>query len=174
LTFDGTTADYGATVIGSNGFDMNGLLHEMLHAYPVAGSSMPHGRSAFLPGQDSPADYRDPYDVMSAFNNYTDGTGPWGPQAGNLGAAVRELAGFMPDDRRLDYVPDEKCVCYRNTTLTLRSYNTKSDPTKPTLGTIEHDAFHARIWGGLHFRTAMEDAYAIGHEAANEILGKLH
>ena len=44
----------------------------------------------------------------------------------------------------------------------------------PTLSAIEHDAFHARIWGGLHFRTAMEDAYAIGHEAANEILGKLH
>ena len=121
LTFDGTTAAYGATVIGSNGFDMNGLLHEMLHAYPVAGGSMPHGRSAPAPGQASSADYRDPYDVMSAFNNYADGTGPWGPQAGNLGAAVRELAGFMPEHRRLDYVPDEKCVCYRNTTLTVRS-----------------------------------------------------
>ena len=60
-----------------------------------------------------------------------------------------------------------------NTTLTLHSYNTKADRTYPTLGAIEHDAFHARIWGGLHFRTAMEDAYAIGHEAADEILGKL-
>jgi hypothetical protein len=60
-----------------------------------------------------------------------------------------------------------------NTTLTLHSYNTKADRTYTTLGAIEHDAFHARIWGGLHFRTAMEDAYAIGHEAANQILRKL-
>ena len=57
---------------------------------------------------------------------------------------------------------DAGLVMYSNVTDTVRTY--------PTLREIEHDAFHARIWGGLHFRTAMEDAYAIGHTAADKIL----
>ena len=60
-----------------------------------------------------------------------------------------------------------------NTSLTLHSYTTLADRTYANLSDIEHDAFHARIWGGLHFRTAMDDAYAIGHEAANQVLRKL-
>jgi hypothetical protein len=28
----------------------------------------------------------------------------------------------------------------------------------------------ARIWSGLHFRTAMEDGYYIGHKTARRVL----
>ena len=35
-----------------------------------------------------------------------------------------------------------------------------------TLSQVEHEAFHARIWGGLHFRDAMVDGYALGRESA--------
>lgn len=34
------------------------------------------------------------------------------------------------------------------------------------LAAMEHDAFMSRIWGGIHFRDAMEDAYLIGHTVA--------
>ena len=34
-------------------------------------------------------------------------------------------------------------------------------------------AFMARIWGGLHFRDAMEDAYSIGHRMADRVLVRL-
>lgn len=59
------------------------------------------------------------------------------------------------------------------TALTLHSYNTGADRTYPNLSTIEYDAFMARIWGGLHFRTAMEDAYLIGHDIADRVLDRL-
>ena len=36
----------------------------------------------------------------------------------------------------------------------------------PDLGSIEYDAFHARIWGGLHFADAMDDGYVLGHQVA--------
>ena len=39
--------------------------------------------------------------------------------------------------------------------------------TYTTLSALEHDALHARIWGGLHFRDAMEDGYKLGHPGAN-------
>jgi hypothetical protein len=35
-----------------------------------------------------------------------------------------------------------------------------------SLTSLEHDAFMSRIWGGIHFRDAMEDAYLIGHTVA--------
>jgi hypothetical protein len=38
--------------------------------------------------------------------------------------------------------------------------------TYTSLETLEHNAFMSRIWGGIHFRDAMEDAYLIGHSAA--------
>jgi hypothetical protein len=59
------------------------------------------------------------------------------------------------------------------TPLTLYSNVTNTNRTYSTLDEIEQDAFHARIWGGLHFRTAMDDAYAIGHTAADQILRRL-
>jgi len=60
-----------------------------------------------------------------------------------------------------------------DTALTLHSYSTGADRSYADLSTIEHEAFHARIWGGLHFRTAMEDGYAIGHETARRVYGAL-
>jgi hypothetical protein len=51
-----------------------------------------------------------------------------------------------------------------NIPLTL---NGAGDPrTYASLGALEHDAFMSRIWGGIHFRDAMEDAYLIGHTVA--------
>ena len=44
---------------------------------------------------------------------------------------------------------------------------TQLDPT------LSRDAFNARIWGGLHFRTAMVDAYRIGHITARRVLKAL-
>ena len=35
---------------------------------------------------------------------------------------------------------------------------------------LEHDALHARIWGGLHFRDAMEDGYLLGHRTARRVM----
>ncbi|HEX6888798.1 MAG TPA: vanadium-dependent haloperoxidase [Candidatus Nanopelagicales bacterium] len=39
-----------------------------------------------------------------------------------------------------------------------------------TLSALEHDALNARIWGGLHFRDAMEDGYYLGHKTANRVM----
>lgn len=39
-----------------------------------------------------------------------------------------------------------------------------------TLSALEHDALHARIWGGLHFRDSMEDTYYLGHSTANQVM----
>jgi hypothetical protein len=35
-----------------------------------------------------------------------------------------------------------------------------------SLAAMETDALLSRIWGGIHFRDAMDDAYLIGHEVA--------
>jgi hypothetical protein len=43
-----------------------------------------------------------------------------------------------------------------------------------SLTTLEHDAFHARIWGGLHFRDAMDDGYTLGHKTAHRVMRALH
>lgn len=56
------------------------------------------------------------------------------------------------------------------TSLELSSTVTGTTRVYPNVSTIEFEAFHARIWGGLHFRDAMEDGYAIGHEAARRVL----
>ena len=37
----------------------------------------------------------------------------------------------------------------------------------------EDDAFNARIWAGLHFRTAMVDAYRIGHITARRVIDQM-
>jgi hypothetical protein len=42
--------------------------------------------------------------------------------------------------------------------------------TYDTLTALEHDAFNARIWGGLHFRDAMDDGYYLGHTTAQRVL----
>jgi hypothetical protein len=48
--------------------------------------------------------------------------------------------------------------------------NGAGDPrTYASLAALEHDAFMSRIWGGIHFRDAMDDAYLIGHTVARNI-----
>ena len=39
---------------------------------------------------------------------------------------------------------------------------------------LEFDALNSRIWGGLHFRDAMSDAYGIGRRTARVVMEKLH
>lgn len=55
-----------------------------------------------------------------------------------------------------------------NITLVLRSAGLER--TYTSLSALEHDAFHARIWGGLHFRDAMEDGYYLGHTTADRVM----
>jgi hypothetical protein len=38
-----------------------------------------------------------------------------------------------------------------------------------TLSALEADAFMARIWAGIHFRDAMDDAYYVGHTNAQRV-----
>lgn len=40
-----------------------------------------------------------------------------------------------------------------------------------SLTALEHEAFLSRIWGGIHFRDAMDDAYLIGHTVARRACG---
>jgi hypothetical protein len=47
------------------------------------------------------------------------------------------------------------------------------DRTYPTLTALEHDAFMARIWGGLHFRDAMDDGYLLGHTVARSVIREI-
>ena len=43
-----------------------------------------------------------------------------------------------------------------------------------TLTALEHDALNARIWGGLHFRDAMDDGYYLGHTTADRVMRAVH
>ena len=45
--------------------------------------------------------------------------------------------------------------------------------TYPSLSGLEFDAFHARIWGGLHYRKAMTDTYEMGHRTADRVISAL-
>jgi hypothetical protein len=61
-----------------------------------------------------------------------------------------------------------------HTSLTLRTPPAVgTSRTYATLSEIEHEALHARIWGGLHFRKAMVDTYEMGHRTAERVLAKL-
>ncbi|WP_374457041.1 vanadium-dependent haloperoxidase [Nocardioides sp.] len=60
------------------------------------------------------------------------------------------------------------------TQLELRSSNFPTAPrTYPSLSELEFDALNSRIWGGLHFRDAMSDGYAIGHRTARVVMQRL-
>lgn len=48
-----------------------------------------------------------------------------------------------------------------------------AERTYETLTDLEHDAFWSRIWGGLHFRDAMDDGYALGHTTARRVMRAL-
>ena len=60
-----------------------------------------------------------------------------------------------------------------DTVLELRSVNSPTPRVYAHLSDIEHDAFNARIWSGLHFRDSMADGYALGHETARRVLARL-
>ena len=45
--------------------------------------------------------------------------------------------------------------------------------TNRTLRDLEHDAFMARIWLGIHFRDAMEDGYRLGHVVGTQVRSEL-
>lgn len=57
--------------------------------------------------------------------------------------------------------------------LLLRSTVTGTERLYPTLTDIEHDAFHARIRLGIHFRDGMDDGYRIGHRTARRVVSQL-
>jgi hypothetical protein len=91
---------------------------------------------------------------------------------------------LLPNPPYGDYVSGHGCVTSpaveviretlgERTPLTLLSYPSMTKRNYSNLRSIERDAFHSRIWGGLHFRTAMNDAYAIGHATADVVVAKL-
>jgi hypothetical protein len=57
--------------------------------------------------------------------------------------------------------------------LELISVNSPIHRTYPKLRGLEIEAFNARIWSGLHFRTAMVDAYRIAHVTARRVVRAL-
>ena len=59
------------------------------------------------------------------------------------------------------------------TPLLLKSSVTGTERQYTTLIAIEYEAFHARIWGGLHFRDAMEDGDDIAHTTARQVMSRI-
>jgi hypothetical protein len=93
-------------------------------------------------------------------------------------------APFLPSPPYSDYVSGHGCLTGpavevvrstlgETTPLELQSSTIATPRTYPTLTQLEHDAFHARIWGGFHFRDAMADAYGIGHRTARSVMHRL-
>ncbi len=93
-------------------------------------------------------------------------------------------APLIPNPPYADYVSGHACLTApavqtirqalgEKTSLTLHSSTVDRKITYPDLTSIETAALHARIWGGLHFRDAMEDAYSIGHRTADLTLKAL-
>ena len=92
---------------------------------------------------------------------------------------------LLPNPPYSDYVSGHGCATGaametirqtlgENTTLVLRNPALGVDREFRDLSSIESAAFMSRIWGGLHFRDAMEDSYVIGHEAAQRAHHKLY
>jgi hypothetical protein len=88
---------------------------------------------------------------------------------------------LVPNPPYSDYVSGHACVTGpavevvrqtlgEHTTLKLISANSPEPRVFERLRRIERQAFMARIWSGLHFRTAMEDGYYIGHKTARRVL----
>ena len=91
---------------------------------------------------------------------------------------------LVPNPPYSDYVSGHGCLTGstmevirrtlgEHTNLTLVSVNSPIPRTYTRLRDLEHDAFYARIWSGLHFWTAMDDAYRIGHVTARRVLKAL-
>jgi hypothetical protein len=94
-------------------------------------------------------------------------------------------ASLLPTPPYSDYVTGHGCLTGsavavvrrmlgEDTPLELVSTNFPGQPrTYPNLTALEYDAFHARIWGGLHFRDAMEDGYRIAHRTARQVMARV-
>ncbi|MDX6358502.1 MAG: hypothetical protein QOH37_1556 [Nocardioidaceae bacterium] len=74
--------------------------------------------------------------------------------AGLTGPAVEIIRRTLGEDTRLE----------------LRSVNSATPRTYAHLSELEFDAFHARIWSGLHYRRAMVDGYDIAHRTAERVM----
>ena len=90
-------------------------------------------------------------------------------------------APLVPNPNYSDYVSGHACLTgpavevIRRTLgedaqLELISVNSPDPRTYPHLSELEYDAFHARIWSGLHFRKAMVDGYDIAHRTAERVM----
>jgi len=119
--------------------------------------------------------------------------GFWRPSQAIQGAASDGNAATVPDATWAplvpnppysDYVSGHGCLTGpavevirqtlgEKTPLELISSNSPTHRTYPKLKGLEKDAFHARIWSGLHFRTAMVDAYHIGHVTARRVMDQM-
>jgi hypothetical protein len=95
-----------------------------------------------------------------------------------------EWTAFLTNPPYPDYASGHGCVTSsamgvlrrvlgEQTSLTLNSPVTGTSRSYTNLTELEHEAFHARIWGGIHFRDAMDDAYKLGHKAARYALRAL-
>ena len=90
---------------------------------------------------------------------------------------------LIPNPSYSDYVSGHGCVTGSAVEVIRRTLGERTrlwltHPTLPgrsyrRLSAWENDAFHARIWGGLHYRTAMVDSYRIGHVTARRVLKAL-
>ena len=74
----------------------------------------------------------------------------------------------MPNTARSRGVKSVSRTLGDDTALVLKSGGLER--SYATLTALEHDAFHARIWGGLHFRDAMDDGYYLGHTTADRVM----
>jgi hypothetical protein len=90
---------------------------------------------------------------------------------------------LLPTPPYSDYVSGHGCLTSPAVEVIRQTFGERTrlwliHPTLPARGyqrlsDWEHDAFNARIWGGLHYRTAMVDAYRIGHITARRVLKAL-
>ena len=91
---------------------------------------------------------------------------------------------LVPSPPYADYVSGHACLTApavevirrllgERTSLELVSVNAPRSRVYGDLSSIERQALNARIWSGLHFRDAMVDGYALGHETARRVLAQL-
>ena len=54
--------------------------------------------------------------------------------------------------------------------FTVPSLNGLGDRHYASVGDLEHEVGNARIWGGIHFRSAVDDGVKIGQHVSNWVL----
>jgi hypothetical protein len=58
----------------------------------------------------------------------------------------------------------------RNIDLTVPSLTGLGDRHFDTVSDLEYEVTNARVWGGIHYRTAIEDGSQIGRKVAHQVL----